>query len=818
MAKTAKKAAPVADAAESDDASASKPSRTVAAGRYLKAIERYEKAASTWKEQAEKITKIYLDQHRTAASARRFALLWSNIETLKPAVYARLPVAVVSRRFKDADPAGRKAAEVLERSINTTLDLYGVNDVLESVRDDRLIAARGTAWVRYDADVGEYSVEGEKACVDFVHWADFGHSVDRTWPEVKLVWRRVYLTKAKVKERFTPEIANKLGYEVREELKGRDDAADASEPQAVIYEIWDKDRQLAVWVSREKEFVLESGPPPLKLRNFWPCPKPVYGTKANRSLIPTPDYRYYQDQAEEIDDLTAKIAALQEWLVLKAFIPAGPSGEGGDAIVKLLQSLTEKLQSKGIFVPVESWAGFAEKGGSRLIDWLPMDMVVETIKAAVELRAQLVQDVYQVTGISDILRGETDPNETLGAQQLKAQTGSRRTSTIQRDLARFARDLAELIGEIIAENFQPQTLSEMSGFDLTAEPPPELVLKARTLIGQLQALQQPPAPPAEGAPGGAPGPAAPGAPPAPAGPDPRQLQAVQQQLQGVQQELAKFKLNADVLAILRDEKTRGFRIEIETDSTIEPDEQREKQARTEFLEAVGGFMQQAVQAVQTMPQLAPMMGEALLFLVRGFRVGRNMEDVIEKAMAQLSQASQQQRPDPAAAKAEAELKLKGQAHQQKMQQSDQQHQQAMQQRDQQHQQTLEQNERQFVQKQAADQAAQDRQLASDREAREADQSTRKAEGAAKMSLEREKAGLPASLEQQKAEFAQISQALSAAGEMVARLAEQLQQIEEHMAAPVEILRDKAGRVAGARKGNRTLTLKRGADGRASAMQ
>src|SRR5262245_18246231 len=121
---------------------------------WIECIDRYDRGSERWRQQCDKITKIYLDAHRgdMASTPRRFALLWSNIETLKPAVYARLPIAVVSRRFKDADQAGRKASEVLERCINTTFDLYGVDQVMQLVRDDRLLTARGTAWVRYEAD------------------------------------------------------------------------------------------------------------------------------------------------------------------------------------------------------------------------------------------------------------------------------------------------------------------------------------------------------------------------------------------------------------------------------------------------------------------------------------------------------------------------------------------------------------------------------------------------------------------------------------------------------------------------------------------
>ena len=176
------------DKTTENPATSGTPEKPGSISHYLEVIERYEKGTSEWKERCEKIIKIYLDQHRTNASPRRFALLWSNIETLKPAIYARLPIAVVSRRYKDKDEAGRKAAEVLERCINTSFDLYGIDAVMRLVRDDRLLTSRGQAWVRYEADMEEYDgekdkegnnperVKYEKVCCDHVHWMDFGHS------------------------------------------------------------------------------------------------------------------------------------------------------------------------------------------------------------------------------------------------------------------------------------------------------------------------------------------------------------------------------------------------------------------------------------------------------------------------------------------------------------------------------------------------------------------------------------------------------------------------------------------------------------------
>ena len=359
------------DKTTENPATSGTPDKPGSITHYLEVIERYDKGTEEWKNRCEKIIKIYLDQHRTNASPRRFALLWSNIETLKPAIYARLPIAVVSRRYKDKDEAGRKAAEVLERCINTSFDLYGIDAVLRLVRDDRLLTSRGQAWVRYEADIegdeakpeGEQpaaapTVKYEKVCCDHVNWKDFGHSMNCTWPEVTIVWRRVYMDRDKVTKRWGKTKADKLEYEVRQEHQlGTDQNKDELEPQAMVYEIWDKDKRQTIWIAKEEKLILEQGEPPLAFRNFFPCPEPVYGTKATGSLVVTPDYRYYQDQAEEIDDLTQKISDLTSWLRLKGFYAGGPSSEGTDAIEEAL-----KMEGNQILVKVEFLGGVRREG------------------------------------------------------------------------------------------------------------------------------------------------------------------------------------------------------------------------------------------------------------------------------------------------------------------------------------------------------------------------------------------------------------------------------------------------------------------------
>ena len=63
----------------------------------------------------------------------------------------------------------------------------------------------------------------------------------------------------------------------------------------------------------------------------------------------------------------------------------------------------------------------------------------------------------------------------------------------------------------------------------------------------------------------------------------------------------------------------GFRVDVETDSTVEMDAGQTQEARTEFLQSAGNFLNNILPVMQTVPDLVPVAGEMLLFTVRGYR-------------------------------------------------------------------------------------------------------------------------------------------------------------------------------------------------------
>jgi hypothetical protein len=615
------------------------------ARRWIGEIELAEKAQAPWRERGRRIIQRYLEDRGEAGAdvkARRFSLLWSNIQTLGPAVLARVPSAVVGRRWKDEDPVGRTASEALERALNFAIDTVDFADVLMGLRDDFLLVGRGQAWVRYvphlktleppdaparppaDGQVSDdpepYEVVAwEEVAVDRVTWDDFLHNPARTWAEVRWVARVVFMTREELVARFGEEVGGVVPLD-----HGPDDGPDSEDlkeqwKKAAVYEIWDKPSRQALWISKGwTEGPLDERDDPLGLQEFFPCPRPLLGTTGPSSLIPTPDYVYYEGQARDINELTRRIGLLTDALKLRGFYAAG--GETGKSLADLFTTETNTL------IPVDSWAAFAERGGVRgLIEWVPLDMVTSTLQGCVQARTQLIDDVYQVTGIADIMRGDTDPNETATAQSLKSSWGSSRVRDKQKELARFARDLLRIMGQVIASRFSPETLAAMTNLQLLPSPEAKLVLsqqlqaraqQTQLLAQQAQVMGRPPPPPFS--------------PPA-----------------GAAAMLA-APTWAEVMALIRDDTLRAFRIEVETDSTIEPNDQEEKQRRVEFIQAVGEYVSRSMPALQLAPAMTPVICEGLKFLVRGFRVGREMEEVIDKALDQL-QAGGLAPPQPPAA-------------------------------------------------------------------------------------------------------------------------------------------------------------------------
>lgn len=442
----------------------------------------------TWEQRGEKVVARYRDERDAVERQKtKFNILWSNVQVLTPSLYGRPAKPEVSRRYMDSDPVGRLASTMLERVLDyETQQFPDYDDAMEGCVEDRLLSGRGTAWMRFEpvivadelkapADIQITNKEPIKmeridaahAPVDYVYWKDFLHSPARTWSEVWWVGRRVYMTREEGVKRFG-EVFNNVPLSAQDtdddDRKKRSKGvvkANAMQ-KAEVWEIWDKRKANVCWIAKDYRMALEEKPDPLQLEGFFPCPKPLYATTTTGSLVPVPDYVEYQDQAEELDKVNARISA-----IVKAVKAVGVfNGEFKELNRMLLEGIDNKL------FPVSNWGALSEKGGLKgAIDMLDITPLVQALGVLYKAREDIKQTIYEVCGISDILRGATEASETLGAQQLKANFGSLRLRSSQTDVARFASDLFKLKAEIICRFYPDELIVQMSGIMRTSEDP-----------------------------------------------------------------------------------------------------------------------------------------------------------------------------------------------------------------------------------------------------------------------------------------------------------------------------------------------------------
>lgn len=604
--------------------------------RVLEAIRHAEKAFRDWQAVCDEIDDSYslLGAARQGLlgqswSDTRFDLFWASFEILKPAIYARPPVPAVAPIFSDSKPILDVTGELLERVSISTLARTGMHDVMREIRDDLIFGGRGVPWVRYEVEGGK-----QRVCIEHADRKDFLHEPARYWWEVGWVARRHWLSKADMRKRFKPHSgdaylrANYTSH--RKDLGGSDDYNNELRGKAGVWEVWHKADNRVYWVTEGVDVLLDSGKPHLDLESFWPCPRPAYGTLQRRKLIPVPDWERYAIHFRKISELTGRIYVLLDCIRMKGLIPAG--GDVGDAIEQAIRSNDDQIV---IPVPAAALAGNA----SNFVVWLPLAELAQAITGLIEARSQLIEDFYQLSGISDIMRGATEASETLGAQQLKSQYGSVRVQEKVTELQRVAADTVKIVAEIIAEKFTPETLLEMSQMDILRrrdidkrikeiEDAAHAELEAFGKKAQQQAVR---------------------AQQTGQQVDPAQIEQAMQQAQSqIVSKYADMLAEAqalvpleDVVALLRDDRARSFAFTIASDSTILQDEMATQAARNEFLTAFSNASM-ALQGVAAQGTAgAELAGELLKFVLSAHRAGRTLSAAIDNFVKQAPQIAAQ---------------------------------------------------------------------------------------------------------------------------------------------------------------------------------
>lgn len=602
-----------------------------------------DKRERDWRKKASDIYKLYTPD---TPAANSFNILWTNTETLRQAVYNSLPQPDARRRYQDADPLGQAVSEVMTRALEFSQDTYDFDGLLQDDVLAMLLAGRAVSRVRYvpdirttpaeapgtDAEADVYEeIAWEQAICERVQYDDFRIlCAAKCWNDVTAIGFRHRMTRQDCIDKFGEEIgkAIKLDAVADEDVKNASEAEADLFKTAEIWEIWDKTEKSVVWISMSYAHPCKVQDDPLGLSGFFPVPRPLYAIQNDQTLVPACLYTQYEQQAKELNRISARINKLVDALRVRGIY---------DATLGELSQLVKSGDNE--LVASQNVTALIERGGLEKAIWMmPIEIAAAVLKELYAQRDATKQVIYEITGISDIMRSASDPNETFGAQKIKTQWGTQRLQRIQKEVQRYIRDLVRLKAEVISEKFQPETLAQMTLVDLPHQADVDqqkqmAILQYQQAAQQAQATgQQPPPPPQPQ-------------------PDPITWEAVVQ--------------------AMRTDATRTYHIDIETDSTLSATQDSDMQGLKDVLTGLSQIMQGFGPAVQQGAMSVDMLKELMLVVTRRAKMGTAIEDVIGKIQQPPPP------PDPNAGQAQIEqqkLQMTAQLEQMKAQLADQQNQ------------------------------------------------------------------------------------------------------------------------------------------------
>ncbi|TIT64356.1 MAG: hypothetical protein E5W90_22930 [Mesorhizobium sp.] len=642
--------------------------------KWLARVEAAGKLEKNWMDDAEKAVKAYTGETRsqdlTSSTALGgtydFNILFANTETIVPAIINSPPAPDIRRRFADEDPAAADVAEIIERAIRKQVDDSKLQVELEAQAQDGFLAGRGIVRLRFKSDIvkdettnaeleqasanadggttvrtatagddvesgDEYSApSGASAadgstserlaneCIEFeaVSWRDYRHGPAKRWGARPWDAFRFIVQREDEGSVFDADLISTQTDDVEKKARGE------SDDDLTGWEIWDKSSRKVIFIE-DNGVILKKVDDPLGLSNFFPIAAPVQPIEVTGRLMPVNPFAIYRKLADELDLTTKRINLITNKMRVKGWYP----GDAGD-----IKAMVDADDDD--FVPIANADIWAANGGLQgAVAFWPVEKFILVLRELYASRDQTKQAIYEITGISDIVRGASKAQETLGAQQIKSQWGSLRIQKMQRMMECSARELFVMMSEIIPAKFSHETLQQMTGVQIIPAPQ------------DLQPVTPPPAPP-QGA----------QIPPEQQKQLQQAMQAAQEAEKARQAKLAKL---ADIQRLLSQPLAMSYRVDVESDSTIKADLTRQKSETAEFMQAAGAYWAAVGPLVQQGALSKEVAVEIFAANSRLFNLGKSVEDTLEKMVTDAKEAADQPPPpNPEQQKAEADAKAR----------------------------------------------------------------------------------------------------------------------------------------------------------------
>lgn len=604
--------------------------------KWLGKVDAAGKAEKVWLDDAKKACAAYTGESSTSEEAGKsggensydFNILFANVETIVPAVINSSPVPDIRRRFGDVDPVARFVSELLERAIRVQVDDSHLQVELEAAAQDAFLAGRGVVRVRFHSDIvgGEPTkeeieeaaedvsmdgnkgrsegylegihggdrqdgdepeisdaeagighnggpalerLENEHITFEAVSWLDYRHGPAKRWNDRPWEAFRFCIPREDQDRSFDGET-------IKSQLDAHDiDKRNKCDEELTGWEIWDKDHREVIFID-DDGVVLKIVDDPLGLSGFFCAATPIQPIEINGRLMPVNPFSIYRKLADDLED-----AVRRKNVLIRAMKARGWYGTT-DASIEAIINLDDNE-----FAPIPDAEIWAQNGGlEKAIVFWPFEKFIVAIQQLDSAITTYKQWIYEITGISDIVRGASMASETATAQNIKSQWGSLRIQKMQRMMERCARDLFVMMAEIIPSKFSKPTLAAMTEMDVMPSP----------------------------------------------NDTPEQTQFKSAVAELMSRKLAMY-----------------YRIDVESDSTIRADLTRQKSEVSQFLQGAGTYFASVAPLVQQGALPADAAVEIFAATARMFNLGRTVEDTLEQMVTTAKQkAIQQQQPQEGA--------------------------------------------------------------------------------------------------------------------------------------------------------------------------
>lgn len=474
----------------------------------LDAIEESLKREDKWRSEAKKILEAYKMAADVGQSGnqKKFNILQANTQILGSALFSNTPRPQIRPRWgkgKPTDMLESAVCAVLERAITYFLDPnVGRKEFSDEIRDqiaiDYLLVGRMVTRVKYSPEVegepdkeipleddeddedelssyseyshtskneesslrdstqpGGASIKYQDISIEPWGWEDYCHSEGRMWKEVRWQAFRHWMTDADLDENFDGLAKKRLS-----SGKGGEGSKEGSyhKDRTEMWELWDKDDRKIKWCVNGSEDYARVDDDPLEIPGFFPNPQPMCSVVSD-DLLPIPEYRIYRALAEELECVQGRISEITR------AIKVGGLYSSQIPEFERVFSVTD-----GQYLEAHNITAIRDAGGLKEAIWsLPIRELIESLVSLSQHRESLKGLIYELTGISDILRSSSDPSETLGAQEMKMRNSAMRVQPRQKAVAGYSREIVRIMAAVIAQKFEAHVLEAVTGVDLEVD-------------------------------------------------------------------------------------------------------------------------------------------------------------------------------------------------------------------------------------------------------------------------------------------------------------------------------------------------------------